>query len=121
MREDLDEYKKGYDKRVQIYNELEKERLSQNTIWGEQNHSPLEFMAILMEEVGEASKEAVDFHFCNPVKIQEVSGGKSRLIRVDANSEDQKERLLRYRKELIQVAAVAIQMIESLDRNELQT
>lgn len=31
----------------------------------------------------------------------------------------QKSRLKNYRMELIQVAAVAVQMVESLDRNEL--
>lgn len=76
------------------------ERHRQDMRWGQQDHSPIEWMAILMEEVGEVSKEVCEHHF-------QYKG-------------DQKERSLRMRKELVQVAAVAVAMIESLDRNELK-
>ena len=89
---------------------IKKERQQQQQTWGEQNHSIIEWQAILMEEVGEASKEAVDFYFKTPVKTE--TGEKVR----PANG-DQAMRLSRYRKELIQVAAVAVQMIECIDRN----
>lgn len=75
------------------------ERHRQNGKWGEQNHKPIEWLAILGEEVGEATKEALEHHF-------KYKG-------------DQTERLMRLREELIQVSAVAVAMIESLDRNEL--
>lgn len=112
---DLEEYKKGYYKRTEIYNQIEKERLSQDSVWGAQNHNLVEWMAILMEEVGEASQVAVDYHFCNPVKYKEFGD----TMRREAQIADQDNRLSEYRKELIQVAALAVQMLESLDRNEL--
>jgi NTP pyrophosphatase (non-canonical NTP hydrolase) len=76
-----------------ILEEIKSERQKQDVKWGEQNHNPIEWIAILTEEVGEASKAALEAHFRDPSQI------------VD------------YRKELIQVAAVAVAMIESLDRN----
>ena len=79
-----------------ILSEIANERVRQNAKWGIQNHSPIEWIAILGEEFGEAAKEALENHFKY------------------ANNEG----LANYRKELIQVAAVAVQMIECLDRNE---
>lgn len=82
-----------------IFEEIRAERESQNAKWGPQNHTPIEWLAILMEEVGEVSKEALEYHFTK------------------FYSEDQ-DRLMRYRKELIQVIAVGVAMVESLERNE---
>ena len=93
-----------------ILNLIKAERERQNEKWGEQNYPVIEWQAILMEEVGEAAKEATDFHFKNPVKNFEGE-------MVAPTNGDQALRLSRYRKELIQVAAVAVQMIECLDRN----
>ena len=78
------------------------ERGNQLSKWGIQNHTPLEWMAILVEEVGEAQKEALEHHWAGT------------HYPVDP------ERLERYRAELIQVAAVAVAAIESPDRNELK-
>jgi len=64
------------------------ERRRQDEKWGEQNHHPLYWMAILQEEVGEAAKALVE------------------------------KKLDEYRTELIQCAAVAMAAIESLDRGE---
>ena len=64
--------------------------------WGEQNHAPEWWLAILGEEVGEANKAALEAHF-NSYYPQAKHGD--------------------YRKELVQVAAVAISMIECFDRN----
>ncbi|REC47852.1 MULTISPECIES: MazG-like family protein [Chryseobacterium] len=89
-----------------IINEIRAERKAQDRKWGQQDHTPIEWIAILTEEVGEASKEAVDFHFYN---------GLSGRGQVEIRS-IQFERLQAYRKELIQVAAVSVSMIESLDR-----
>lgn len=80
---------------------IEGERHKQTTKWGRQDHSPLEWIAILVEEVGEAQKEALEHHW----------EGK--------HYGSDPERLKRLRSELIQVAAVAVAAIESLDRNEL--
>lgn len=62
------------------------ERIKQERKWGPQNHDPLKWNAILGEEFGEVSKA---------------------ILEKDMNN---------YREELIQVAAVAIAAIESLDR-----
>lgn len=82
-----------------ILNEIKAERQRQNQKWGEQNHSVIEWQAILMEEVGEAAKEAVDWHFKNPYLWH---GG---MIPVLENDAVQNFRLKSYRKELIQIAA----------------
>ena len=98
-----------------ILEEVRKERERQNVKWGEQNHSVIEWQAILMEEVGEVTKEASDYHFKNP-----YLNGQGEMQNVLENDVVQHIRLKDYRKELIQVAAVAVQMIECLDRNELK-
>ena len=70
-----------------ILEEIKQERFDQDVKWGEQNHNPFKWLTILMEEVGEASKDA----------LGDYSQG--------------------YRDELIQVAAVTVAMIECYDRN----
>ena len=69
-----------------ILDEISQERKNQDQKWGEQNHHPVGWLAILMEEVGEASKAALTRDF------------------------------VLYRSEMIQVAAVAVAAVESLDR-----
>lgn len=86
---------------AKILAEIEAERKAQDAKWGEQNHSPIEWSAILTEECGEVAKEALEFHFQREKNTAEWSAQK----------------LQSYRKELIQVAAVAVAMIESLERN----
>lgn len=68
------------------------ERGRQLERWGEQRHSPPVWLAILTEEVGEVAKEIAD-----------AWAGADIL---DAEA---------YRDELIQVAAVAVAAIESID------
>lgn len=70
---------------VIIWN-IKEERKRQDAKWGEQNHHPLYWLAILQEEVGEAAKACIEH-----------------------NAFD-------YQKEMIQVAAVAIAALESLAR-----
>ncbi|WP_025184035.1 MazG-like family protein [Leptospira kirschneri] len=81
--------------REKILSEINQERDRQDSRWGEQNHRPIEWIPILGEEVGEVNKAALESYFSGGIK-------------------DYSE----YRKELIQVAAVAIAMIESYDRNK---
>lgn len=69
------------------------ERTRQDEKWGQQNHNPMIWLGILTEELGEAAKEVNEIHF-RPTK-------------------DTYEKL---RAELIQTAAVAVAMIQSLDR-----
>jgi hypothetical protein len=90
--------------------EVADERTKQNNKWGEQNHNLTTWIAILGEEYGEAAKEAVDYCCDNPPsKAEELEATKTIML----------NRLLRYRKELIQTAAVAVQMIESLDSQRI--
>ena len=90
-----------------VLDDIVKERRSQNQKWGEQNRTPVEWIAILSEEVGEASREAVDLHFSNIPKDSELRG-----------SELRNKRISDLRNELIQVAAVAIQAVENIDRDQ---
>lgn len=87
-----------------ILAEVAQERVRQNNKFGPQNHSPMEWLPILMEEVGEAAKAALEPHF-------QAKGY--------ADKYDGTMNLFEFRKEMIQVAAVAVAMVESLDRNEL--
>lgn len=84
-----------------VFMDIAEERLRQTEKWGEQNHSPIEWISILTEEVGEVAKEAHEFHFG-----------------VRATTEMIEEKLQMYRKEMVQVAAVAVQAIECLDRQK---
>jgi NTP pyrophosphatase (non-canonical NTP hydrolase) len=79
---------------TEVLEEVRIERLRQDLKWGEQNHHPHQWLAILGEEVGEASKGTLEGHFGG-----EPSGWAN------------------YREELIQVAAVAMAAVESFDRN----
>lgn len=81
-----------------ILKEIQAERQRQDDKWGVQNHDPITWCAILGEEVGEVNKAALEAYF----KKESSRGTKS---------------LKDYREELIQVAAVAVAMIESLERN----
>ena len=87
-----------------ILAEVAAERENQDATWGEQNHSPEVWLMILGEEVGEANRSALQAW---------VAG------RHDGKRSGWRRLLHEYRAELIQVAAVSIAMIESLDRNEL--
>ncbi len=82
-----------------VLDEIEAERIRQDAKWGTQNHGLPVWTMILAEEVGEAAREANDYYFS---KDPSVSAEKGR----------------NYRAELVQVAAVAVAMIESYDRNE---
>lgn len=82
---------------MKVIEEILKERNHQDKKWGQQNHHPMEWLAILGEEVGEVNKAALEAHFAG--------------YRRTGNWSD-------YRKELIQVAAVVVAMIEAHDRGK---
>jgi len=84
--------------------EVQHERKKQDEKWGVQNHAPFAWLAILGEEVGEANKHALQAHFSGAYGNSD-------------NAEYERQQLIEYRKELIQIAAVAAAMIESIDRN----
>lgn len=69
------------------------ERCVQNAKWGEQNHAPAIWLAILSEEVGEVAQEVLRAKFAKKPDIFD------------------------YRKEMVQVAAVALAAIECFDRD----
>jgi len=71
------------------------ERVNQEVKWGEKNHDPYRYSAILMEEIGE---------FCQATLQTQFGGEKGGIIRM--------------RCEAVQIAAVALAIIECLDRNE---
>lgn len=85
--------------RTGVIGEVLQERNRQEAKWGEQNHPPIAWLAILGEEVGEVNRAVCEAYFPNY-----ASFGDYRQARA----------------ELIQVAAVAVAMIESLDRNEVK-
>lgn len=70
------------------------ERARQDEKWGPQEHSPVEWISILGEEFGEASRGANESHW-----------GPSTTAS-----------LAEYRKEMLEVAAVAVAAVEALDR-----
>lgn len=83
-----------------VLSEVQEERRRQDAIWGEQNHTPIEWLPILGEEHGEVCKAVCEAYF---------SGYES-----TGNWEN-------YRTELIELAAVAVAMVECLDRNSHST
>lgn len=70
-----------------------KERERQNEKWGEQNHDPFTYLGVLMEEVGEFSQAALHKRFGGP---------KAETMREEA----------------VHVAAVALAIVECIDRDK---
>lgn len=79
--------------------EITEERKAQHEKWGEQNHPIADWLMILGEEIGEANKHALEAKFV--VREKDID-------------------LEAYGVELIQIAAVGVAMIQSLERNELK-
>jgi NTP pyrophosphatase (non-canonical NTP hydrolase) len=77
---------------VAVLRDVVKERQRQDAKWGPQDHHPVWWMSILMEEVGEAAQEVLALKF-----------GDAAKARGDL------------REELLHVAAVAVSAVEALD------
>lgn len=91
---------------VGVYGDVLKERLRQDEKFGpDQNHDPMVWLAILGEEYGEAARAALHAAFA----IQSSPTGPS-----------YGRHLAELREELIQVAAVAVAAVETLDRNTFE-
>jgi hypothetical protein len=86
--------------RDEIFEEVNHELNNQTQKWGVQDHLPDKWMTILMEEVGEACKDALEAYPAGP-PLRDRLGA-----------------LEDWRAELIQVAAVAVAAIECFDRNK---
>jgi NTP pyrophosphatase (non-canonical NTP hydrolase) len=71
-----------------ILQKVREERKWQNKKWGEQNHTPEKWLSILGEEFGEV---------CRAVYEKDI---------------------INYKEELVQLAAVAVQMLECQERLE---
>jgi hypothetical protein len=88
---------------------LLQERLRQDAKWGEQNHDPITWLAILGEEVGEASQNALTarFHQHSPPGCGSAA-------------EFREDQLRCFRTEMVQVASVALAIVECMDRDQWQ-
>lgn len=86
------------DSDILVLEEVSTERMKQEEKWGHTNHCPADWLMILGEEVGEANKAGLEAKFHDLTK---------------------KRNLRKLRKELVQVAAVSVAFVQSLDRNEL--
>lgn len=80
---------------IDVLSQVAAERARQDANWGEQNHDGPLYLTVLEEEVGEVAKAILDHRY----------KGKA--------AED-------IRAELVQVAAVAVAMIESFDRGNVR-
>lgn len=78
------------------------EREAQDAKWGEQNHDPFTYLTILGEEYGEVCKAALEARFA-PLA-----------------SDDEFVALTELRAEAVQTAAVALALVECLDRQKWQ-
>lgn len=76
-----------------------RERAGQDAKFGEQNHSFADWLIILTEEIGEACQDAQELRSCVRSDSFPSALGKN------------------FRKELVQVAAVAMAILECGDRN----
>lgn len=81
--------------------EIRVERARQEMKFGPQDHDPFKYLAILGEEVGEANKAAIEAYDWKAGKFEDFPSN----------------RVMHIRDELIQVAAVAKAIIETLERN----
>jgi NTP pyrophosphatase (non-canonical NTP hydrolase) len=80
--------------RTSVYRDIDDERERQESLFGNQVHSWPIWAAILSEETGEVSEACLQVHW------------------------DGETALAHLREELVQVAAVAVQMLEKLDSGE---
>lgn len=87
-----EESKTEPDLRAVAVNDALAERTRQDAKWGQQDHDPITWSAILTEECGELAEAALHHRFGGP-----AAAG--------------------LRTEAVQVAAVALQIVECLDRN----
>lgn len=81
---------------------IARERERQDAKWGPQDHDPFVWLAILMEEAGEFAECAL--------RTSEAEAG---------NPDHSVIERAHLRREAVQVAAVALAMIESLDRQDI--
>jgi hypothetical protein len=92
-----------------IRNDINDERHRQNETWGYNDHHIFKWLAIITEELGEASAEALEIDFLEREPRSEKDSNSYMNILI-------KEHREKLRKELIQVAASTVAALEHLDR-----
>ncbi len=97
---------------VPVLAAIQGERERQDKKWGPQNHEYPMWLPILAEEMGEAAKEFLKATF----PAVEAEGARREGKPVDTITVEERRR--RFRKELIEAAAVLVAMIECGDRNQ---
>lgn len=97
--------------------EVGQERERQQEKWGEQNHDIALWAAILGEEVGEVHKEIVEIKATALPSI--IHADRETILGFNEALSKRRQHIQNYRAELIQVAVVAVQMVECLDRNSV--
>lgn len=80
---------------LKVFFDVRAERARQDKKFGIQNHSPEIWLAILGEEVGECNNAFLEMNFTKRKTIDDL------------------------REELVQVAAVAVQFVEFIDRQKI--
>jgi NTP pyrophosphatase (non-canonical NTP hydrolase) len=80
-----------------IFENIAHERCRQDELWGTQRHDWPVWSAILTEETGEVAEAALRVHFGHDIDLDHL------------------------REELIQVAAVAVHMVERIDAGDRPT
>ena len=78
-----------------IYADISAERDAQDAKWGNQSHDMPVWSAILTEEIGEVAEAALRVHF-----------------------DGETDNLAHLREELVQVAAVAVHILEKIDSGD---
>jgi len=91
-----------------ILDEVTRERIAQDAMWGEQNHDFPHYYQILNEELGEVSQDYLDSGYARAKWLAGMSEFSQQFSQLRLNM----------RKEMIQCAAVMVAMIECGDRNE---
>ncbi len=87
----------------ELVDEVRAERLRQDQKWGEQAFVPEVWLSILIEEVGEVAR------VINEGRLTMKDGWPVKEVQIED-----------YREEMVQVAAVALAAVESLDRGCLR-
>lgn len=89
--------------KTEITEQVHAEITRQDGLWGaDRVHHPLQWLAILHEETGEVAKEIVNWEFAFDPNVSPQDYHKL-------------PQMQNMRKELIQVAAVAMQFVNSID------
>ena len=107
-------------KREQIVELISKERERQIKKWGEnQDLSLPEWMSILTEEVGEAAKEANDYHVTLKAEFNDWNdmhiNGVTKKKWEEFSNAKYLSNYTDFKTELIQVAAVCFNILESIE------